>query len=237
MSQPIRRSARNWAWSSTPSATVTSCRLWPSRTPSSFSFRRLLAPASVGRFERQALPPSVTWPALGVGMVAGWVIARGIPPGSWRRSSLPGRAGARWRETWMPAWRGSAAARCDCRPRFGGGAPRLRERRRGGVGWVSAALATVLDAALVVTLAWQLWHARDSARAGGEVTMRAATRGQLAGSCSAVLMAASVTWVMPNRVARISAAAMTKTARRPSSSPRRPPAAAPRGLVPQATSR
>ena len=29
MSQPMRRRARNWAESSTPSATVTSWRLWP----------------------------------------------------------------------------------------------------------------------------------------------------------------------------------------------------------------
>jgi hypothetical protein len=75
------------------------------------------------------------------------------------------------------------------------------------------------------------------ARPGRQGCGGAARRGQAAVSCSAAPMAASVTRVMPTMVARITAAAMANTARRPSSSPSRPPAAAPSGLLPQATSR
>ena len=39
----------------------------------------LLAPSSVARLERHAIPPAVAWPALGVGMVAGWTVAAWHP--------------------------------------------------------------------------------------------------------------------------------------------------------------
>jgi hypothetical protein len=41
-----------------------------------------------------------------------------------------------------------------------------------GVGWVTAALAAALDAALIVTLAWDLRHARERARRGGAAAAR-----------------------------------------------------------------
>jgi hypothetical protein len=44
-----------------------------------FALGSLLAPLAVARLERRAVPPSVAWPALGVGMVVGWTFAAWNP--------------------------------------------------------------------------------------------------------------------------------------------------------------
>ena len=44
-----------------------------------FALGSLLAPFAVARLERHAVPPSIAWPALGVGMAAGWTFAAWHP--------------------------------------------------------------------------------------------------------------------------------------------------------------
>ena len=55
---------------------------WVAGSALAFAAGSLLAPLSVARPERRALPPAVAWPALGVGMVAGWAFA------AWRPAAL-----------------------------------------------------------------------------------------------------------------------------------------------------
>ena len=55
---------------------------WVAGSALAFAAGSLLAPLSVARLERRALPPAVAWPALGVGMVAGWAFA------AWRPAAL-----------------------------------------------------------------------------------------------------------------------------------------------------
>jgi hypothetical protein len=157
---------------------------WVAGSALAFAAGSLLAPASVGRFERQALPPSITWPVLGVGMVAGWVIAPWHPAGLLAAQLLAGlcmsalegdmdaRVAGVGSDHGVTAGLASAAAlRAFGSAAAVGLAPGAVAAM--GVGWVSAALAGVLDAALVVALAWQLWHAKDAAHAGADVPARA----------------------------------------------------------------
>jgi len=156
---------------------------WVAGSALAFALGSLLAPMSVARFERQALPPSFTWPALGVGMVAGWIIAPWHPAGLLAAQFLAGlcmsalegdmdaRVAAVGTDRGVTAGLASAAAlRAFGSAAAVGLAPRAMAGM--GVGWVSVALATALDATLIVTLAWSLRHAKDSAHAGGEAPIR-----------------------------------------------------------------
>jgi hypothetical protein len=55
---------------------------WVAGSALAFAAGSLLAPLSVARLGRRALPPAVAWPALGVGMAAGWAFA------AWRPAAL-----------------------------------------------------------------------------------------------------------------------------------------------------
>jgi hypothetical protein len=52
---------------------------WVAGSALAFALGSLLAPSSVAHLERHAIPPAVAWPALGVGMVAGWTFAAWHP--------------------------------------------------------------------------------------------------------------------------------------------------------------
>jgi hypothetical protein len=52
---------------------------WVAGSALAFAAGSLLAPFAVARLERHAVPPSVAWPALGVGMAAGWTFAAWHP--------------------------------------------------------------------------------------------------------------------------------------------------------------
>jgi hypothetical protein len=139
---------------------------WVAGSALAFALGSLLAPVSVARMERRALPPSVTWPALGVGMVAGWTLAAWNPIALLAAQLLSGMS--------MSALEGDMDARVAARdhsPRgvtaglataaalraFGSAAavalaPRVIAAN--GVGALSVALVTVLAATTVVTLAW-----------------------------------------------------------------------------------
>jgi hypothetical protein len=52
---------------------------WVAGSALAFALGSLLAPSAVARLERRAIPPAVAWPALGVGMVAGWTFAAWHP--------------------------------------------------------------------------------------------------------------------------------------------------------------
>jgi hypothetical protein len=156
---------------------------WVAGSALAFAFGSLLAPMSVARFEREALPPSIMWPALGVGMVAGWTLVPWHPAGLLAAQFLAGlcmsalegdmdaRVAAVGTDRGVTAGLASAAAlRAFGSAAAVGLVPRAMAGM--GVGWVSAALAMVLDATLVVALAWPLRRARDSARPGGEALIR-----------------------------------------------------------------
>ena len=52
---------------------------WVAGSALAFALGSLLAPFAVSRLERRAVPPSIAWPALGVGMAAGWTFAAWHP--------------------------------------------------------------------------------------------------------------------------------------------------------------
>jgi hypothetical protein len=52
---------------------------WVAGSALAFALGSLLAPFAVARLERLAVPPSIAWPALGVGMAAGWTFAAWHP--------------------------------------------------------------------------------------------------------------------------------------------------------------
>ena len=139
---------------------------WVAGSALAFALGSLLAPVSVARLERRALPPSVAWPALGVGMVAGWTFAAWNPAALLAAQFLSG--------TCMSALEGDMDARvaaAHASPRgvtaslasaaalraFGSATavalvPRVIADA--GVAALSVALVTALTAAVVVTLAW-----------------------------------------------------------------------------------
>jgi hypothetical protein len=158
---------------------------WVAGSALAFALGSLLAPWLVARCERRALPPVVTWPAFGVGMVAGWVTAPWHPAGLLAAQLLAGMC--------MSALEGDMDARVAAlggdRGVTGGLASAAALRAFGsaaavgllpraaagmGVGWVSAALAALLDAILIATLA------RDLGHAGERATRRAATARRVA---------------------------------------------------------
>jgi hypothetical protein len=56
-------------------------RAWVAAAAATFTVGALVAPLAANAVERSALPPRVTWPLLGVGMVAGWAVAPLHPAG------------------------------------------------------------------------------------------------------------------------------------------------------------
>jgi hypothetical protein len=138
---------------------------WVAGSALAFALGSLLAPVSVARLERRALPPSITWPALGVGMVAGWGVAAWHPAGlvvaqllsgmcmSALEGDMDARVAARGSPRGVTAGLASAAAlRAFGSAAAVGLAPRVISEA--GVGALSVALATALMASTVVTLAW-----------------------------------------------------------------------------------
>jgi hypothetical protein len=126
----------------------------------------LLAPLSVARLERRALPPAVAWPALGVGMVAGWAFAAWRPAAllaaqflsGMCMSALEGDMDARV-AAGNPSPQGVTAslATAAALRAFGSAAavalaPRIISEA--GISGLSVALVTLLLAAMVITLAW-----------------------------------------------------------------------------------
>jgi len=139
---------------------------WVAGSALAFALGSLVAPLAVARLERRAVPPSVAWPALGVGMVAGWAFAAWNPAALLAAQLLSGMC--------MSALEGDMDARVANRahsPRgvtaglataaalraFGSAAavaiaPRVIADV--GVGGLSVAFTTVLLTAMVLTLAW-----------------------------------------------------------------------------------
>jgi hypothetical protein len=139
---------------------------WVAGSALAFALGSLLAPLSVARLERRALPPAVAWPALGVGMVAGWAFAAWHPAALLAAQLLSGMC--------MSALEGDMDARVaagNASPHgvtaglasaaafraFGSAvavavAPRVISEA--GIGGLSVALATMLLATMVITLAW-----------------------------------------------------------------------------------
>jgi hypothetical protein len=138
---------------------------WVAGSALAFALGSLLAPFAVARLERHAVPPSIAWPALGVGMAAGWSFAAWHPFALLAAQLLSGMcmsalegdmdarvAGSNVSPRGVTASLASAAALRA----FGSAAavalaPRVITAN--GVGALSIALVTVLAAAMVITLA------------------------------------------------------------------------------------
>jgi hypothetical protein len=138
---------------------------WVAGSALAFAAGSLLAPLSVARLERLAVPPSIAWPVLGVGMAAGWAFAAWSPAAllaaqllsGMCMSALEGDMDARVAATSSPRGVTAGLAAAAALRAFGSAtavaiAPRVIAGA--GVGALSVALVTVLLAALVVTLAW-----------------------------------------------------------------------------------
>jgi hypothetical protein len=157
---------------------------WVAGSALAFMLGALVAPVCVAWLERREFPPSITWPALGVGMVAGWSVAAWHPAGLLGAQLLAG--------TCMSALEGDMDARVAS-----GGAARgvttglasaaaLRAFGSAaavafaphvisdaGVGALSVALATALTGAMVVTLAWHRSRSgMPEPGPGGSITVR-----------------------------------------------------------------
>ena len=156
---------------------------WVAGSALAFAAGSLLAPFAVARLERHAVPPSIAWPALGVGMAAGWTFAAWHPLALLAAQLLSG--------TCMSALEGDMDARIaasDAAPRgvtanlataaalraFGSAAAVALAPRviaEAGIGWLGAALATGL-----ATLALGRLARRWSRSAAGRVVGVAAAR-------------------------------------------------------------
>jgi hypothetical protein len=139
---------------------------WVAGSAVAFALGSLLAPLTVAHLERRAVPPSIAWPALGVGMVAGWAFAAWHPAALLAAQLLSG--------TCMSALEGDMDARVAttaASPRgvtaglasaaalraFGSAAavaiaPRVVTEA--GIGGLSVAFTTMLLTGIVLTLAW-----------------------------------------------------------------------------------
>jgi hypothetical protein len=139
---------------------------WVAGSALAFAAGSLLAPLSVARLERRALPPAVAWPALGVGMVAGWAFAAWRPAAllaaqflsGMCMSALEGDMDARV-AAGNPSPQGVTAslATAAALRAFGSAAavalaPRIISED--GISGLSVALVTLLLAAMVIILAW-----------------------------------------------------------------------------------
>ena len=156
---------------------------WVAGSALAFAAGSLLAPFAVARLERHAVPPSIAWPALGVGMAAGWTFAAWHPLALLAAQLLSGMC--------MSALEGDMDARIaasDAAPRgvtanlataaalraFGSAAAVALAPRviaEAGIGWRGAALATGL-----ATLALGRLARRWSRSAAGRVVGVAAAR-------------------------------------------------------------
>jgi hypothetical protein len=156
---------------------------WVAGSALAFAAGSLLAPFAVARLERHAVPPSVAWPALGVGMAAGWTFAAWHPLALLAAQLLSGMC--------MSALEGDMDARIaasdaaaqllsgmcmsalegdmDARIAASDAAPRVIAEA--GIGWLGAALATGL-----ATLALGRLARRWSRSAAGRVVGVAAAR-------------------------------------------------------------
>jgi hypothetical protein len=156
---------------------------WVAGSALAFALGSLLAPVSVARLERLAVPPSLAWPALGVGMAAGWAFAAWHPAALLAAQLLSGMC--------MSALEGDMDARVaagDAGPRgvtaglaraaavraFGSAtavalAPRVIAVT--GIGWLGAALATGLATLTLTRLAWR-WSRSAPGRVVGVATAR-----------------------------------------------------------------
>jgi hypothetical protein len=156
---------------------------WVAGSALAFALGSLLAPFAVARLERRAVPPSIAWPALGVGMAAGWTFAAWHPFALLAAQLLSGVS--------MSALEGDMDARVaasNASPRgvtanlataaalraFGSAtavalAPRVIAEA--GIGWLGAALATGLATLTLGRLA-----RRWSRSAAGRVVGVAAAR-------------------------------------------------------------
>jgi hypothetical protein len=139
---------------------------WVAGSALAFALGSLLAPVSVARLEGWSLPPAITWPALGIGMVAGWSVAAWHPAGLLAAqflsglcmSALEGDMDARvaaigGSRRGVTAGLASAAALRA----FGSAAAVALAPRviaGSGVGALTVALVTALLTGTVVTLAW-----------------------------------------------------------------------------------
>ena len=156
---------------------------WVAGSALAFAAGSLLAPFAVARLERHAVPPSIAWPALGVGMAAGWTFAAWHPLALLAAQLVSGMC--------MSALEGDMDARIaasDAAPRgvtanlataaalraFGSAAAVALAPRviaEAGIGWLGAALATGL-----ATLALGRLARRWSRSAAGRVVGVAAAR-------------------------------------------------------------
>jgi len=151
---------------------------WVAGSALAFAAGSLLAPLAVARLDRRAVPPSIAWPVLGVGMVAGWSFAAWYPAALLVAQVLSGMC--------MSALEGDMDARVAAGNTSGRGvtaglasaaalrafgsatavaiAPRVIAEA--GIGWLAAALATGLATLALARLAWRLRdHARSRAGA------------------------------------------------------------------------
>jgi hypothetical protein len=156
---------------------------WVAGSALAFAAGSLLAPFAVARLERHAVPPSIAWPALGVGMAAGWTFAAWPPLALLAAQLLSGMC--------MSALEGDMDTRIaasNAAPRgvtanlataaalraFGSAAAVALAPRviaEAGIGWLGAALATGLT-----TLALGRLARRWSRSAAGRVVGVAAAR-------------------------------------------------------------
>jgi hypothetical protein len=156
---------------------------WVAGSALAFALGSLLAPFAVARLERRAVPPSIAWPTLGVGMAAGWTFAAWHPFALLAAQLLSGMC--------MSALEGDMDARIaasNAAPRgvtanlataaalraFGSAAavavaPRVIAEA--GIGWLGAALATGL-ATLTLARLVRRWTRSAAGRVAGVATAR-----------------------------------------------------------------
>jgi hypothetical protein len=156
---------------------------WVAGSALAFAGGSLLAPFAVARLERHAVPPSIAWPALGVGMAAGWTFAAWHPLAllaaqllsGMCMSALEGDMDARIAASnAAPGGVTAGLASAAALRAFGSAAavalvPRVIAET--GIGWLGAALATGL-----ATLALSRLAHRWSRSAAGRVVGVAAAR-------------------------------------------------------------
>jgi hypothetical protein len=156
---------------------------WVAGSALAFALGSLLAPLAVARLERRAVPPSIAWPALGVGMAAGWTFAAWHPFALLAAQLLSGMC--------MSALEGDMDARIaasNASPRgvtanlataaalraFGSAAAVALAPRviaAAGIGWLGAALATGLATLALGRLA-RRWSRSAAGRVVGVATAR-----------------------------------------------------------------
>jgi hypothetical protein len=156
---------------------------WVAGSALAFAAGCLLAPFLADRLEHRALPPAITWPALGVGMAGGWAFAAWSPVALLAAQLLSGMC--------MSALEGDMDARVATKaasPRgvtaglataaalraFGSAAAVALAPRviaEAGIGWLGGALVTGLAALAALRLA-RRWSRSAADRVVGVATAR-----------------------------------------------------------------